>query len=305
MGGDLVGEVSYKFSLTDAGRKRAREAMELCGYVGPAPVPLDDYVEQCYRQAVTGLRCTPESLIAPFSHLVLSEELFNNIGPAIVSGRSVFIYGPPGNGKTAIARSIGEFMNQSGGSVYVPHAFIADGNIVTVYDPSLHQADDAGIDDHIPTTATPPSNACSPPGPSIRAGCASSGLSSSPAANSTCRCSTFATTPRPSSTRRRSISRPTAACSSSTTSAASCAAPRSFSTAGFCRSKIATTSSPSPTARSSRSPSSSSSSSRPISTRRIWSTMRSSAVSATRSASWRRRATSTRRSSTATRASSG
>ncbi|MCE9530655.1 MAG: ATPase [Planctomycetes bacterium] len=148
MGGDLVGEVSYKFSLTDQGRKRAREAMEICGYVGPAPVPIDDYVEQCYRQAVTGLRCTPESLIAPFSHLVLSDDLFNAIGPAIVSGRSVFIYGPPGNGKTAVARSIGEFMNQSGGAIYVPHAFMADGNIITVYDPSLHQADDQ-VDDAI------------------------------------------------------------------------------------------------------------------------------------------------------------
>ena len=149
MGGDLVGEVSYKFSLTDVGRKRAREAMDLCGYVGPAPVPIEDYVEQCYRQAVTGLACTPETLLAPFSHLVLKEELFNAIGPAIVSGRSVFIYGPPGNGKTAIARSIGEFMNHSGGSIYVPHAFMADGNIITVYDPSLHQADetDDRIDD--------------------------------------------------------------------------------------------------------------------------------------------------------------
>jgi predicted ATPase with chaperone activity len=143
MGGDLVGEVSYRFSLTDLGRKRAQEAMEMCAYVGPAPVPIEDYVEQCYRQAVTGISCTPDSIQAPFSHLVIREELFNAIGPAIVSGRSVFIYGPPGNGKTAMARSIGEFMNQQGGAIYVPHAFIADGSIITVYDPSLHQADDS------------------------------------------------------------------------------------------------------------------------------------------------------------------
>jgi predicted ATPase with chaperone activity len=148
MGGDLVGEVSYRFSLTDVGRKRAREAMDLCGYVGPAPVPIEDYVEQCYRQAVTGLRCNPEALIAPFSHLVLTDDMFNAIGPAIVSGRSVFIYGPPGNGKTAIARSIGDFMNTSGGAIYVPHAFMADGNIITVFDPSLHVVDDAS-DDHV------------------------------------------------------------------------------------------------------------------------------------------------------------
>ena len=142
-GGDLVGEVSYKFSLTDLGRKRAQEATELCAYVGPAPVPLEDYVEQCYRQTVTGLQCFPEVLRAPFSHLVLKEEMFNNIGPAIISGRSVFIYGPPGNGKTAMARAIGDYMNTAGGSIYLPYAFVADGNIITVYDPSLHVVDDA------------------------------------------------------------------------------------------------------------------------------------------------------------------
>ena len=141
-GGDLVGEVSYKFSLTDLGRKRAQDAMTQCAYVGPAPVPLEDYVEQCYRQTVTGLQCFPEALRAPFSHLVLKEDMFTAIGPAIISGRSVFIYGPPGNGKTAMARGIGDFMNTMGGSIYIPYAFVADGNIITVYDPSLHVIDD-------------------------------------------------------------------------------------------------------------------------------------------------------------------
>ncbi len=145
-GGDLVGEVSYRFSLTDLGRGRAHDVMKQCAYVGPAPVPLDDYVEQCYRQTVSGLSCYPEVLKAPFRHLVIKEEMFNAIGPAVISGRSVFIYGPPGNGKTAIARSIGEFMNSVGGSIYIPHAFVADGNIVTVFDPSLHVVDDGPAD---------------------------------------------------------------------------------------------------------------------------------------------------------------
>lgn len=142
MGGDLVGEVSYRFSLTDLGRQRAKEAMTMCAYVGPAPVPIEDYVEQTYRQAVTGIRCTPDALAAPFSHLVIKDDMFNNLGPAIVSGRSVFIYGPPGNGKTAMARSIGEFMNQAGGAIYVPYAFMAEGSIITMFDPSLHQVDE-------------------------------------------------------------------------------------------------------------------------------------------------------------------
>src|SRR5438046_2617381 len=148
-GGEIIGRVSYKYTLTDLGRRRAQDAMTLCAYVGPAPVPLEDYVEQTYRQAVTGLATNPDTLRAHFSHLVLKEELFNAIGPAIISGRSVFIYGPPGNGKTAMARGIGDFMNAAGGAIYVPHAIQAEGGIITIYDPSLHQVDESagGADD--------------------------------------------------------------------------------------------------------------------------------------------------------------
>src|SRR5262245_19218654 len=54
-GGELIGRVSYRFNLTELGRKRAMESMKQCAYVGPAPVPLEDYIEQTYRQAVTGI----------------------------------------------------------------------------------------------------------------------------------------------------------------------------------------------------------------------------------------------------------
>src|SRR5262249_3693801 len=132
LGGDLIGRVSYRFNLTELGRTRATEAMRMCAYVVPAPVPLEDYVEQVYRQAVTNIDVNPEMLKAALSHLVISDEMFNAVGPAIVSGKSVFIYGPPGNGKTAITQSIGNFMNQSGGEIYVPYAFIFDNNVVPV-----------------------------------------------------------------------------------------------------------------------------------------------------------------------------
>ncbi|HQR41247.1 MAG TPA: hypothetical protein PLX97_01155, partial [Gemmatales bacterium] len=88
-GGDLIGQVSYRFNLTDQGRDRARTAFNTCSYVGPCPVPLEDYVEQTYRQAVTGIHCVPETLKACFSHLVIPDELFLAIGPAVVSGRSI------------------------------------------------------------------------------------------------------------------------------------------------------------------------------------------------------------------------
>ena len=148
-GGDLIGRVSYRFNLTELGRKRSNEAMRQCAYVGPAPVPVEDYVEQTYRQAVTGIDITPEPLRSAFAHLVIPEELFSAIGPAVVSGKSVFIYGPPGNGKTAIAKSIGDFMNNSGGEIYVPHAFLAENSIITLYDQAVHQAVESGSNDRI------------------------------------------------------------------------------------------------------------------------------------------------------------
>jgi predicted ATPase with chaperone activity len=148
-GGDLIGRVSYRFTLTELGRNRAQDAMRQCAYVGPAPVPIEDYIEQTYRQAVTGITCSPEPLRSSFAHLVIPDELFNAIGPAIVSGKSIFIYGPPGNGKTSVARSIGDFMNSAGGEIYVPYAFLAEDSIVTVYDQSVHHAVDGDAGDRL------------------------------------------------------------------------------------------------------------------------------------------------------------
>ena len=136
--GNLIGEVSYRFALTDLGRGRARDAMKNCTYVGPAPVPLEDYVEQAYRQAVTGIHCVPDNLRRSFGHLVLPEDLFMALGPSIVSGKSMFVYGPPGNGKTSIAKAIGDFMNNAGGEIFIPYSFQAENSIITVFDPTIH-----------------------------------------------------------------------------------------------------------------------------------------------------------------------
>ena len=148
-GGDLIGRVSYRFNLTELGRKRAQECMKNCAYVGPAPVPIEDYIEQTYRQSVTGINCSPEPLRASFAHLVIPDALLNALGPAIVSGKSVFIYGPPGNGKTAVARSIGDFMNNAGGEIYVPHAFLAENSIITIFDKAIHQTVDGENHDRL------------------------------------------------------------------------------------------------------------------------------------------------------------
>ena len=148
-GGDLIGRVSYRFNLTELGRRRANDAMKMCAYVGPAPVPIEDYVEQCYRQAVTGIHVTPDALRAAFNHLVITDDLFNAVGPSIVSGKSIFIYGPPGNGKTSMARAIGDFMNTHGGEIYVPYAFLVEGSIITVFDQALHTKSDDALNERL------------------------------------------------------------------------------------------------------------------------------------------------------------
>lgn len=140
--GDVIGRVSYRFHLSQTGRERAREAFELCRYVGPAPVPLDQYVEQCRRQAVSGINCSSEALLEAFQDLVIPPHLLEQLGPAVCSGKSIFLYGPPGNGKSQIAKGLGRFLNQYGGEIFVPYAIQSENGIVTVFDPSLHQTTD-------------------------------------------------------------------------------------------------------------------------------------------------------------------
>ena len=140
--GELIGPASYRFNLTDVGRRRAREAFEQCRYVGPAPVTLHAYTQQCRKQAVAGTVCRAETLQEAFAHLVIRPSLLDELGPAICSGRSIFIYGSPGNGKTVIAKGLGTFLNNHGGDIYVPYAIHTENSIITVFDPTIHQPTD-------------------------------------------------------------------------------------------------------------------------------------------------------------------
>jgi hypothetical protein len=148
--GELIGPVSYRFNLTDLGRKRAREAFEQCRYVGPAPVPLEAYVPQCRRQTVAGTSCSRDALTRAFGSLIIRPALLEEVGPAVCSGKSIFVYGPPGNGKTMIAKGLGNYLNMYGGDIYVPYAIYAENSIVTVFDPTIHRpTDDADVLDQI------------------------------------------------------------------------------------------------------------------------------------------------------------
>jgi hypothetical protein len=139
---EVIGRVSYRFALTDLGRVRARESFEQCRYVGPAPVPLEQYVNQCLLQSVTGTVCHIDELRDAFTNLIIHRNLLEELGPAVCSGKSIFLYGPPGNGKTMIAKGLGRFLNLHGGEIYVPYAIQAENSIITLYDPTVHQATD-------------------------------------------------------------------------------------------------------------------------------------------------------------------
>jgi predicted ATPase with chaperone activity len=140
--GDLVGRVSYRFALTELGRARARESFEHCRYVGPAPVTMEQYIEQCQLQHVTGATCTMPMLRTTYEDSVIRQSLLEELGPAVCSGTSIFVYGPAGNGKTLIAKGLGRFLNQQGGDIYVPYAIMAESSIITVFDPGIHHTTD-------------------------------------------------------------------------------------------------------------------------------------------------------------------
>jgi predicted ATPase with chaperone activity len=127
---------SYLFDLGSAGRDRAKEALEASQYVGPAPVPLAQYTRWIEAQSIQNAHVTQESLEAGFSHLVLNHSLFDSLGPAVNSSKSIFLYGHPGNGKTAIAEAISQML---GGVLYLPYAVDVDGQIMLVFDPVHHE----------------------------------------------------------------------------------------------------------------------------------------------------------------------
>ena len=139
---DLLGRVGNRYELTENGYARAKEAVEACRYVGPAPVSLEQYIEHCQLQRVTGTQCNPVALRAAFNDYVMRPSMLSELGPAICSGKSILIYGPPGNGKTVIAKGLGRFLSLFCGEIYVPYAILAENCIVTLFDPGVHQTTD-------------------------------------------------------------------------------------------------------------------------------------------------------------------
>jgi predicted ATPase with chaperone activity len=131
-----LGEGTYQYAITGAGIARAREALERSQYAGPAPVPLKVYNEAIIRQSRGRTMVVNRLLRQALQELVLSEKTFQRLGPAINSGTSIFMYGPPGNGKTSIARAVGNMILRE--SMYIPYAIYIDGQVVKLYDSVNH-----------------------------------------------------------------------------------------------------------------------------------------------------------------------
>jgi len=135
-----VGNVAAMFALTESGRSRARDYLESNQYCGPAPVPLDQYVNLVRQQRPREGWLTKEALAKTFKGMVLTENILRQLGPAISSSTSLLLHGKPGDGKSFLIESL---CNLDAAPIFVPYAIECQGNIVQVYDPVYHQRVDS------------------------------------------------------------------------------------------------------------------------------------------------------------------
>lgn len=126
----------HRITTTSQGKVRALELLSLNQYSGPAPVSLEHYVRMVRSQSVQDVEIHEADVTGAFGHLVLHPETLTQLGTAIISGQSIFLYGPTGTGKTTVATAIPNVYRDD---VWIPYAIEVDGQIVTVFDPHVHQ----------------------------------------------------------------------------------------------------------------------------------------------------------------------
>jgi predicted ATPase with chaperone activity len=126
----------YEYQLSEMGRERARRLAMSCTYFGSAPVSLEDYINGIEAQSIDKQNPTPEDLHNAFDDLILNKRILDRLGPSINSGRGMFLYGPPGNGKTSIAERMTRAFGQY---IWIPRSLTIQGEIVRLYDPACHE----------------------------------------------------------------------------------------------------------------------------------------------------------------------
>ena len=137
LGASGTSSAGYVYALTQKGFERAEHALARSGYVGPAPVTLDEYAAEVSASSISDEDVTREALTGALGSLVFSDETLGRIGRAATSRRSTLVYGASGNGKTTVVRTIGRVV---GGTIRVPYAIEFLGQIIHLYDVSKHEA---------------------------------------------------------------------------------------------------------------------------------------------------------------------
>lgn len=132
------------FKLSDGGKARALDALGQSEYYGAVPVPLEEFGEQVKRQSIRNIQVTRDQLTGSMGHLILPDELLDHLGPSVSAGRSCLLYGPPGNGKSSISNGICDAL---GDFVYVPRSVEYSGQVISVYDPIVHEIIEEEADD--------------------------------------------------------------------------------------------------------------------------------------------------------------
>jgi hypothetical protein len=131
-----TGQGGHHYRITTEGRQHASRLMEICGYIGPAPVGLEAYASMLRWQFANTPLVKPERVAAALSGLVLSSEAMELAGLAVSSGRSLFLFGPPGNGKSSIARKLHAALP---GDYWIPYAISVGNDVIRVFDEQIHQ----------------------------------------------------------------------------------------------------------------------------------------------------------------------
>jgi hypothetical protein len=132
--------IGLTYALTDEGRRWTQDAIKRSGYIGPAPVPLADFIYRISLQKPTNERITAQRILQALHELTLASSVVEQTGPALNSGRAILLYGPPGNGKTSVALSFASVFQEL---IYVPYALMVEGQIIRYHDPSVHIPDNA------------------------------------------------------------------------------------------------------------------------------------------------------------------
>ncbi|HJN74665.1 MAG TPA: AAA family ATPase [Myxococcota bacterium] len=131
----------FRYDLTSAGRNRVVDLLQTSRYVGPAPVTFEQYLVSVREQSIANESPRKADLERAFQDLLVSEKLLQQLGPAMTSGKGLFLFGFPGNGKTSLA----ERMTRAfGTSVYLPHAVLVEGTLIKVFDPMVHESLEGG-----------------------------------------------------------------------------------------------------------------------------------------------------------------